>query len=269
MTRQTAEWPLTPETRGAAYALIAAGFRYPKSMPLPAMAASQLWDNALRPLMAGNGKLPETAGSLRMCLEQLLDGKAESARTLESVETDYAALFGHAVRGACPPYELEYGPGEIVQRASDLADISGFYAAFGLNVASASDRPDHITVECEFMSLLCTKEAAADRAGWPDRVKQCRHAERAFLKDHLAAWLPAFLHRVAEQAIPGFYTQLTSFAREFLDAECRQFALSPGPQWLELRPTDPERDTSIECGPEDSGIPGAGRRFVPLNVSSA
>src|SRR5262245_27764060 len=32
-------------------------------------------------------------------------------------------LLGHTVRSACPPYELEYGQGEVFQQSQRLADI--------------------------------------------------------------------------------------------------------------------------------------------------
>jgi len=256
------------EARAAAYALIAAGFRYPTSIPLEELAAPALWDETLAPLMRGEGDLSDALRALRRAIDETGRDVADEGRGRTVLENQYAALFGHAVRGACPPYELEYGPGEIVQRASDLADIAGFYTAFGMELAADSDRADHVTAQCEFMSLLCVKECVAAQDGWTDRVELCRTAQRSFLKDHLSRWLPAFAQRICDHAASSFYASLARLSRALIEAECGRFNLPAGPTQLALRPSDPERDTSIECGPEDAGVPGSGNRLVPLNVAS-
>jgi DMSO reductase family type II enzyme chaperone len=278
------------EARAGAYALIASGFRYPTMIPLAEMSDAAFWERLCKGFAqafkgesesikgvprleagaasnSGTAPLPEACRALRKAIDKLRAENTALDDAVRPLEDEYAALFGHAVRGACPPYELEYGPGEIVQRAPDLADIAGFYNAFGLEMAADSDRPDHITAECEFMSLLCTKEAAASGAGLTEHAEQCRAAQRSFLKDHLSCWLPALTQRITERAGSGFYADLARFARAFIEFECHRFELPLGPVWLELRPVDPDRDAQIECGPEDR-VPGGSDRLVQLNVST-
>lgn len=255
--------------RGGAYALMGAAFRYPTSIPFHALTVPAFWEQTLSPLENGDSEWSEARAALHEGIERLGGDGASLTDAQTELEDEYSSLFGHAVRGACPPYELEYGPGEIVQRAPDLADIAGFYAAFGLEMAPDSDRPDHIMAECEFMSALCFKEAAAGEADSMEHVEQCQAAQRAFLRDHLSFWLPAFSRRLGELARPGFYADVAKFARVFIEEECHRFHLPLGPVWLELRPADPERDTSIECGPEDSCVPGGSQPLVQLTVPSA
>ena len=176
-------------------------------------------------------------------------------------------LFGHAVRGKCPPYELEYGRSEIIQQTSFLADVTGFYAAFGMEVhQDTDDRADHVAVESEFMKLLCAKEAYAIEQRSADHVDICITAQRDFLKDHLARWLPAFTHRVRRADPQGFYGALAGFASTYVAAECRRFDITAGPHAVELRPSDPVLDTSISCGPAPSGAGDAGDALVQLTV---
>lgn len=261
------------EARAGAYALIAAGFRYPTLIPFTDLSAPAFWERLCKGFAVSikegqtETPLPEICRALKSTIEQLRGAGATLDDPFRQLEDEYAALFGHAVRGTCPPYELEYGPGEIVQRAPDLADIAGFYNAFGLEMAADSDRPDHITAECEFMSLLCLKEAAANEAGRTECAEQCRSAQRSFLKDHLSCWLPALTQRMTERAEPGFYLNLARFSRAFIEFECHRFDLPLGPVWLELRPVDPDRDAQIECGPEDR-VPGGRDRLVQLNAPS-
>ncbi len=260
-------WQLA-EARSAAYALIAAGFREPTALPLPLLASIESAEQALAPLLGMGGDVAESASALLTATADLGCAGVPLAPAIAELEEEYARLFGHAVRGACPPYELEYGPGEIVHRAPDLADIAGFYTAFGLEMGPESDRPDHVTAQCEFLSVLCAKETIARKTHDAERVEQCCSAQRSFLKDHLAWWLPALTHRISEQAKTHFYQALARFGRAFIESECARMNLPAGPVWLELCPADPERDTTIECGPEDQGVPGGRDRLVQLGMPS-
>ncbi|MHC4234837.1 MAG: TorD/DmsD family molecular chaperone, partial [Planctomycetota bacterium] len=210
--------------RHTAYGLVSLGFQYPDralvdTLNDPARWAS--WPEVLGEIYA------EAAGKLAVVRAAL---PRPGARDSSELQATFNQLFGHAVRGKCPPYELEYGRGEILQQASALADISGFYAAFGMEVShDAADRPDHVSVECEFMSVLCAKQARAINAGEADHAEICSDAQRTFLRDHLARWLPGFAHRVSQADPNGFYGALAGFASGLLAGGCRQFDLAAGP----------------------------------------
>ena len=61
----------------------------------------------------------------------------------------------------CSPYEGSYGAAPLLAgKGAALADIAGFYAAFGMT-PGAAEVEDHIAAELEFMSVLALKEAAA------------------------------------------------------------------------------------------------------------
>jgi TorA maturation chaperone TorD len=118
---------------------------------------------------------------------------------------EYQQIFGLTISKKCPPYETEYCPQTFsVYRSQQLADIAGFYRAFGLEPSrDLPERHDHLALELEFMAWLIAKELRAGDD--PDKIASCREAQKRFFADHLAWWVPAFalaLRRRADR-IPG------------------------------------------------------------------
>ncbi len=112
-------------------------------------------------------------------------------------ERAYQRVFGLMVSELCPPYETEYCQWkEPTHRAQQLADVAGFYSAFGLQPSrTAPERHDNIALEIEFLAFLVEKLAALrDRE---DRESQehelvCREALAGFVRDHVVWWMPTF-----------------------------------------------------------------------------
>jgi putative dimethyl sulfoxide reductase chaperone len=90
-------------------------------------------------------------------------------------------------------YETEYGLPHEFRQSQELADIAGFYKAFGYKAGGTMrERPDHLAVELEFMHLLCIMEAKALSSGQLEEAHVCQDAQRSFLKDHLGSWIGLF-----------------------------------------------------------------------------
>jgi len=239
------------QARAAAYGLIAFGFQYPVRDTFSTLVDPMRWEKWPDVLRKADEQIVESLRSLRNATSALADGSDDVQRELSQ---RYDDLFGHAVRGACPTYEMEYGRNEIIRQASDLADLAGFYRAFGLEIANgANGRPDHIAAECEFMSVLCLKESFARKQGDEENADICLNAERTFLRDHLARWLPAFARHVKEADADGLFAAFARFADAFVKAECSHFDIHAGPPTLELRTPDPVLDTQISCASTGCG----------------
>ncbi|MFO0972102.1 MAG: molecular chaperone TorD family protein [Phycisphaerae bacterium] len=197
---------------------------------------------------------PRVAGELKAAADTLGLGAAGVAAALSArrdaarLGDNYLRLFGHTVRSDCPAYELEYRDSEVFQMSQTLADLGGFYAAFGVELAAASrERPDHLVAEWEFLALLATREALATE-GADAALRDClRAAQRSFLRDHAAYWMPACFARVRRAAPGGPFAPAAELGAALIAAWCGEFAVTPGAAWLELRPIG-EEDTSIECG---------------------
>jgi len=108
--------------------------------------------------------------------------------------TALEALFGLIISKDCPPYETEFCHwNDPTYRSSQMADVGGFYRAFG--VEPRRDRPerqDHISLEIEFIAFLQQKIALAMEANHEEHIAVCREALTAFVRDHVAWWMPTF-----------------------------------------------------------------------------
>ncbi|GIU99068.1 MAG: hypothetical protein KatS3mg014_0684 [Actinomycetota bacterium] len=93
-----------------------------------------------------------------------------------------------------PLYETDHRAREVWRQTEVLADLGGFYRAFGL--AERGERGDHVSVELEFLHVLAYKTAWALERGEAEHAERCREAERAFLAEHVLRWLPDVAERL-------------------------------------------------------------------------
>lgn len=159
----------------------------------------------------------------------------------------YGRLFGPNLTPDCPPYETEFRQTHIFQQAQALADIAGFYKAFGLDVSeNANERLDHLSVELEFMGYLCLKEGHALASGQEEGAEVCRDAQKKFLADHLGAWAGAFAGRLADRASGTPYGDAARDLDDFVRAECAR--LQAAPSSPAVYRGAPEPDGEEGCG---------------------
>lgn len=178
--------------RAVAYELLARCLAYPDAAGIAAMAD-----------LAGlaGGLLDGTA------VAPLVDAAARA--TQAGLEETYVHTFTLSTSADCPTFESALFGGDHIQQTERMADIAGFYRAFGVDTREPGFRPDDICVELEFMGFLCRKQAyAAEHLGAP-RVNQVLRAERRFLRDHLGRWAGAVGRRVSLRSEPGsFYDEV-------------------------------------------------------------
>lgn len=182
----------------------------------------------------------------------------------DRLEAERERLYGHTLRGAVCPYECEYGSREPMQQAQELADLEGFYRAFGLRtVGHPADRADHVACELEFLEFLSAKEAWALDAGDDEMLAVTRQAARKFLRRHLGRFGRAFAHGLERASGEEFYRRLARSFDAFLRVVCAGFRVEVGPELLELRSAEEDR-VPMACG-SDTGLVqiggGAGVRF--------
>jgi DMSO reductase family type II enzyme chaperone len=221
-------------SRAAVYRVLAAAFAYPTSghaedVARAAACAAAGAPAAVRSMLAELARRPDQS-----------DGDA--------LAEQYVALFDRQV--ACPPYEGAYGLPQLSGKAMQLADIAGFYTAFGMTTAGRQpDADDHIGAELEFMAALTLKEAWALAERNADNATITRDAQRAFLDEHLGRWGDAFASRVLDTAPDGLYTTAARLLAAWLREECALLAVVPCP----LDGRTAEDDAPLTCPMAESG----------------
>lgn len=200
--------------RSAIYRLLALAFAYPMPDRIAEVAAAA----------------DHLAGGADGALAEALARLAASGHEADpgSLAGEYLDLFDRGVR--CPPYEGAYGPAQLGGKATMLADVAGFYAAFGLEPTSGQpDMEDHIAAQLEFMSVLALKEAWALAEGLAGPLAVTRDAQSGFLAQHLGRWAPAFAARVTELAAPGLYPAAVGALSAWLADDCARLGIVAAP----------------------------------------
>ena len=230
--------------RATAYRTFSLAFQMPTDARLRTMGAGEAFAallDAFRCLDANSSDDP-VAGVSRL---------REAGQNLEVLTLEYWRVFGHTTRGLVCACETEYGDDNKFQQPNQLADISGYYLAFGLMPPSASEvRQDHVACECEFMEFLNLKEAHFMEAGEgtpqaEDTLAATRQAQRTFLRDHLGYFGRGFASRLATGG--GYFGAWGALFLRFLEGECARLGVAAGPAELPVRP-ELSDDVPMACG---------------------
>ena len=223
--------------RSAVYEYLSIAFLYPEAQLLEALQGDGETAAELLGLLYGD------EGRTHL----LSFASAVRSQTLTGLREEFTDAFGHIVSTDCPPYEGEYGQAHIFHKSHSLADLSGFFKAFGLEPdPGLKDRLDHISVELEFMHFMSLKEAHALRQRHGNaKVEICRKGQRSFLEQHLGYWACSFAGRLSELAGGGAYASLARGLDYFVRAEMLARELPVGPR-LPVVP-EPRADEDPSC----------------------
>jgi DMSO reductase family type II enzyme chaperone len=215
--------------RGAIYRLLGEAFAYPRAWRFQEMAH-----------VAGMAAVaPTMPEPVRPPLARFADAARDADPA--AVAAEYVFLFDRQVR--CAPYEGGYGAARgLAGKGAQLADVAGFYAAFGLRPAGdQADMEDHVAAELEFMSALAIKEAWALGEHDADGLEVTQAAEATFLRDHLGAWAAAFAQEVQSTTPLPFYIAAAELLAAWIEAEVVAVGVEP------VRMEGPDAPAEEEC----------------------
>lgn len=162
---------------------------------------------------------------------------------LEPLSHGFHAAFDESSEIRCAPTEMDQlggVPQLELTRTFEMADVAGFYKAFGVEVSEGDERVDHIAAELEFMNLLAVKEAIAlQEEGKGEHAQICRDASRVFLRDHLVRWAPRLGQGLAEAGGDPIYSAAGRLLGGFIALDAAQIDAEGAPMHV-VDPTESE-----------------------------
>jgi putative dimethyl sulfoxide reductase chaperone len=141
--------------------------------------------------------------------------RMETFRSLELQDLDeaYHQLFVKGMERVSPR-ESTYRWRDITQLSSLQSEVratlAAKYSQFGVTPVAGME--DHLAVELEFISYLCSQEGSYWEEKSSTIAREYRRKEKLFLDDHLGRWLPELCRRISEHANPSFYQSLAAFS---------------------------------------------------------
>ncbi len=241
--------------RSVVYRAVATTFQRPSEATLETLAS----DDARRTIQDAAALLDSDLADtppLTPAVDQL--ARACEQAPLADLVDEHDRLFGHTARGVVCPFETEYGSSAPFQQPQTLADIAGFYRAFGLRTRSASyERVDHIGCQCDFVMFLALKEAylmeapvnedGSEHTIDTETLEATRKATADFLRDHIGRFGRAFANALMTESPDRFHGCAARVLLRLLDIDCARLDVPVGPLTLELR-SDAEDETPLGCG---------------------
>lgn len=238
-TASPAESTAATLQRAMAYDLLAHALAYPDAVSFERLQAVAA---AAAPSFAGTP------------LEDLVNRSLEANR--EQLEGEHIRLFTLSSSPDCPTFETAYLATDPSQQTARMADIAGFYRAFGVDPAQPGFRPDDISVELAFMGYLCKKQNHASEHMGAPRVAQVRRAQRMFLREHLGRWGIALGRRITARAMnTPFYFLAGEALADWIEADVEilgagpiEFAEEPQMTWDTPGLANDDMSDDIETG---------------------
>jgi nitrate reductase assembly molybdenum cofactor insertion protein NarJ len=176
------------------------------------------------------------AGGLRAALR--------AAGGLDDLRGRHLDLFDRGGQRASL-HETEYGRMRGMSKGRDLADIAGFYHAFGLRLdEERHEMLDHLGVELEFYAILLLKQEALLALGDAEGGEIVRDARRKFLAEHLGGLAGAVADRGEVRDDPIYGAVFVACARRIAE-ECAAVGVTAAP--LDFF-TDADLKEEMKCG---------------------
>ncbi len=142
----------------------------------------------------------------------------------EKIRNEFVNVFGHTLSKQIAPYALEHlKNSDVFFRTQKLADLNGFYHAFGMEVESI-ERADHISTQTEFLSFLLLKELLALTNELDEEKEICEKAFADFTQNHFSDWAEMFAGNLADKVDGVFYSLAGKFLLTFIENEKKSLA---------------------------------------------
>lgn len=168
------------------------------------------------PVDSENEQLSENAQKLNAFIAELRE------ENLDDLAADYARTFlsaGVADEPAAFPIESVYTSREKLIMQDAYEAVGKILHQHGIAPAHKDLYPDHLGIELEFMSFLCTRAKELLRENQLEKLQANLEEQKRFLQEHLCNWTDRFFDDQLSVARTDFYRALAGFSRAFLRAD--------------------------------------------------
>jgi TorA maturation chaperone TorD len=157
-------------------------------------------------------------GSGALSYAALMRSELQGPKELKKLAIDFARLFVGPYSLPAPPYGSVYLEGERKIMGDSTLEVQERYRRAGVELSdNFRDVPDHIAAELEFMYFLIFKEIQALENSDVDTAIDYLEKQRAFLREHLGAWVFDFADSIEENAETDFYKNLARATKAFIE----------------------------------------------------
>lgn len=196
------------EARRSMYSFLARAFREEADVPF------------IEELKAVCSPDDELLGGL---VASLAGSDAESKRA--ELASDYARCLLGMHSDPVSPFESVWVSDAHLMMQEPRDEVLETYRAEGVDVVDSFKLPeDHIAVEFEFMALLCQRALDALEKSDPVGLELAIKKQEAFLRDHLAPWVPDFCEKLRLRSTTDFYKELALLAWLVVESDLRDAA---------------------------------------------
>ena len=253
---------ITAKVRSRIYHLLSQVFLYPNegSYALFKNGFAEELRNSISYLLLNypkdDGKTEVILNNLESLDKEIVKLKDEPVSELQR---HFVRIFTHTISQECPQYETQFGikAEDVFHKCHEMGDIAGFYRAFGLDVSDSEvsrERVDHISVEFEFMYFLACKEAyGLENKDAQDKIAIVTDAQKKFVREHIAMWVPLFTKFLEKKAKTGFYKETSQLTRAFVEQEIAYLKIKPRRLKSEEVSIEPPEEELIKCDTTSHG----------------
>lgn len=209
--------------RSTIYSHLAAGFAYPAEDYLQSLKSGEATASLgmAAAFFADEKGLTDTVDAFCEAVEREIP-----SLDIRDLEGEYNRIFSMGL--ICPHNETEYSSSHVFMKGSDMADIAGFYNAFGFKMSDTEKAlADFIGTELEFMHVVTFKEHHALEKGEEANAETCREAQGKFLKGHLGTWVSAFSKVLSATTHLEYFRTLGKMLDEFVTFDGRHLGVAP------------------------------------------
>ncbi|MHC4522721.1 MAG: TorD/DmsD family molecular chaperone [Planctomycetota bacterium] len=209
--------------RSTIYSILAPPFAYPTDEYLKELQSGEVVASLKKALslFSEEGEVVEEEEKFCEAVE-----KEIPSLDVKDLEAEYNRIFSMGLM--CPHNETEYSSSHVFMKGQDLADIAGFYNAFGFKMSSQEKAlVDFIGTELEFMHVVTFKEHHALEKGDTEHAETCREAQGKFLKGHLGTWATAFSKVLSAMTHLEYFRTLGRLLDEFVAFDGKYLGVAP------------------------------------------